>query len=186
VKVIGALFEHGRTVIGSLKDATGQGVPDAGEAFGRAQSAFDEVNETLKAAAPTGWDGSGSYAYADQNARQQLRSEAMAAADREVHKVLLREAGQIALRRDCLDDQCRFLADASQIALPLHSGPRYGEAMKLAIEITALQSALGQSCHQLDLLRSEVAQNAAELQQAVGRYAGVADAAELPATVDGR
>jgi hypothetical protein len=52
--------------------------------------------------------------------------------------------------------------------------------MKLAIEIAALQTALGESCHQMNQLQSEVAQNAAELQQAVGRYSSVADGAELP------
>jgi hypothetical protein len=179
VKVNGALFEHGRTVIGGLKDATGQGAPDPGEAFDRAQRAFDDVNETLKSAAPTGWHGPGSYTYADQNTRQQLRSEAMAGADREVYRVLRREADQIALCRGHLDDQSQFLADTSA-ASPLHGAPRYGEAMKLAVEMTALQSALGESCYRMNLLRSEVAQNAAELQQAVGRYAGVADAAGLP------
>jgi hypothetical protein len=47
-----------------------------------------------------------------------------------------------------------------------------------------LQSALGESCQQVNSLSSAVAQNAADLQQAVGRYAGVADAAELPVAAD--
>lgn len=176
MKVFGALIEHGRTVIEELRDATGEGVPESGEVFGRAQSAFDDVNETLGSAAPGDWDGPGSHAYADQNSRQQLRSEAMAGADREVHKVLSREAAQIARRRGSLDDQCGFLTTTSQVAF----SPQYGDAMNLTIEIAALQSALGESCHQINQLRSEVAQNAAELQQAVGRYASVADTAELP------
>ncbi|OBF38187.1 hypothetical protein A5724_10715 [Mycobacterium sp. ACS1612] len=182
MKVNGALFEHGRTVIGGLKDTTGQGVPEPGAAFDRAHRAFDDVNETLKSAAPMGWHGPG--AYADQNARQQLRSEAMAGADREVYRVLRREADQIALCRGHLDDQSQFLARTSA-ASPLHGALRYGEAMKLAVEMAALQSALGESCHRLNHLRSDVAQNAAELQQAVGRYAGVGDAAGLPPR-DGR
>ena len=180
MKVFGALIEHGRTVIEGLKDTTGDGVPEAGEVFGRAQSAFDDVNETLGSAAPGDWHGPGSHAYADQNSRQQLRSEAMAGADREVSKVLSREAAQIARRRGTLEDQCEFLTTTGQVAFPLQSSPRYGEAMNLTIEIAALQSALGESCHQINRLRSEVAQNAAELLQAVGRYASVADTAELP------
>ena len=164
-----------------MKNTTGQGDPEKGDAFGEAQSTFNAVNETLKSAVPDdGWDGSGSYAYADQNTRQQLRSEAMADADHEVHKVLYREAAQITLRRGYLDDQYNFLANTSYVTFPLQFIPRYGEAMKLAIEIGALQTALGESYHQYDRLQSEVAQNAAELQQAVGRYSGVADGAELP------
>ncbi len=180
--VVGSdLLDYGQSVITGMKNTTGQGDPEKGDAFGEAQSMFNTVNETLKSAVPDdGWDGSGSYAYADQNTRQQLRSEAMADADHEVHKVLHREAAQITLRRGYLDDQYNFLANTSHVTFPLQFIPRYGEAMKLAIEIGALQTALGESYHQMNRLQSEVAQNAAELQQAVGRYSGVADGAELP------
>ncbi|MDT5283002.1 MAG: hypothetical protein QOJ20_4197 [Mycobacterium sp.] len=180
--VVGSdLLDYGQSVIAGMKNTTGQGDPENGDVFGEAQSTFNGVNETLKSAAPDdGWDGSGSYAYADQNTRQQLRSEAMADADHEVHKVLYREAAQITLRRGYLDDQYNFLANTSYVTFPLQFIPRYGEAMKLAIEIGALQTALGESYHQMNRLHSEVAQNAAELQQAVGRYSGVADGAELP------
>jgi hypothetical protein len=174
------LFDHGRTVIAGLRSVAGEGDPETGAAFGRAQSAFDGVNETLKSAVPAGWDGHGAYAYADQNTRQQLRSEAMADADREVHKVLDREAAQITMRRGHLDDQYNFLANTSEVASPLQFIPRYGEAMRLAVEIGALQAALGESQHHVNQLRAEVAQNAADLQRAVGRYSGVADGAELP------
>jgi hypothetical protein len=174
------LLDYGQTVIAGLKSTTGEGAPENGEAFGHAQSMFDGVNQTLKSAVPIGWDGSGSYTYADQNTRQQLRSQAMADADHEVHKVLYREAAQITLRRGYLDDQYNFLANTSYVTLPLQFIPRYGEAMKLAVEIAALQTALGESYYQVSRLQSEVAQNAAELQQAVGRYSGVADGAQLP------
>ena len=105
----------------------------------------------------------------------------MADADHEVHKVLYREAAQITLRRGYLDDQFNFLANTSYVTFPLQFIPRYGEAMKLAIEVAALQTALGESYHQITQLQSEVAQNAAELQQAVGRYSGVADGPNCPA-----
>ena len=180
--VVGSdLLDYGQSVVTGMKNTTGQGDPETGDAFGEAQSTFNGVNGTLKSAVPDdGWDGSGSDAYADQNTRQQLRSEAMADADHEVHKVLYREAAQITLRRGYLDDQYNFLANTSYVTFPLQFIPRYGEAMKLAIEIGALQTALGESYHQMNRLQSEVAQNAAELQQAVGRYSGVADGAELP------
>lgn len=180
--VVGSdLLDYGQTVIAGMRNTTGQGEPERGDLFGQAQSTFNGVDETLKSAVPdSGWDGAGSYAYADQNTRQQLRSEAMADADHEVHKVLFREAAQITLRRGYLDDQYNFLANTSYVTFPLQFIPRYGEAMKLAIEIAALQTALGESYHQMNQLQSEVAQNAADLRQAVGRYSGVADGAELP------
>jgi len=179
--VIGSdLLDHGQTVITGMKNTTGQGDPDRGDVFGDTQSTFDGLDETLRSAVPgNDWDGAGSYAYADQNTRQQLRAEAMADADHEVHKVLFREAAQITLRRGYLDDQCNFLANTSYVTFPLQFIPRYGEAMKMAIEVAALQAALGESYHQMTRLRSEVAQNVADLQQAVGRYSGVADGAEL-------
>jgi hypothetical protein len=175
------LLAFGQLVIAGLKSTTGLGDPECGEAFGRAQATFDAVDTALKSALPAnGWDGAGAYGYADQNTRQQMRSEAMADADREVHKVLCREAAQIILCRGHLDDQSNFLAGTSVVAGPPQTAPRYGEAMKLGIEIAALQTALGESCRQLSRLHAEVTQNAADLQQAVGRYSSVADAAELP------
>jgi EspA/EspE family len=174
------LLDYGKFLITRLKNTTGQRDPENGGGFGQARTAFNGVNETLKSAVPgNGWDGSSSYAYADQNTRQQLRSEAMADADHEVHKVLYREAAQITLRRGYLDDQYNFLANTSYVTFELQFIPRYGEAMKMAVEIAALQTALGESYHQITQLQSEVAQNAADLQQAVGRYSGVADGAGL-------
>ena len=140
------LLDYGQTVIAGMKNTAGQGDPERGDVFGLAQATFTAVNETLKAAVPANdWDGAGSSAYADQNTRQQLRSEAMTDADHEVHKVLFREAAQITLRRGYLDDQYNFLADTSYVTFPLQFIPRYGEAMKMAIEIGALQTALGES-----------------------------------------
>src|SRR5690242_2410143 len=92
---------------------------------------------------------------------------------------LEREAAQISARRSHLDVQQDLLTSASQVMSPLQFVPRYGAAMKLAVEIGVLQSALGESRRQMTALQSEVAQNAAELRQAVGRYAGVADGAQL-------
>jgi hypothetical protein len=65
--------------------------------------------------------------------------------------------------------------------LPLQVVPRYGEAMTLAVEMAAVQTAVGESCRQMIQLQSEVARNAADLQQTVGRYSSVADGADLRA-----
>lgn len=169
------LLAVGQSIITALRDTTGQGDPECGEAFGHARAMFTGVTEALRSAGPdSGWDGTGSYSYADLNTRQQMRSEAMADADHEVQKVLCREAAQITLRRGYLDEQRHFLAGTKCVV------PRSGDATRLAIEMAALQTALGESSRQMNQLQSEVAQNAADLQQAVGRYSGVADGAELP------
>src|SRR5262249_31499176 len=72
------LLELGQAIFAGLKNTRGRGAPDMGELFGQAQAGFDGVNEALKPAVPIGWDGSGSQAYAAQNTRQRLWSEAMA------------------------------------------------------------------------------------------------------------
>src|SRR5262249_11365158 len=126
------------------------------------------------------WDGSAAHTYADQNGRQQLRSDAMADADHEVHKVIYRESAQITLRRRLLDDQSNFLANTSYVTFPLQFIPRYGDAIKMAAELAALQPALGESAYQIYQLHSEASQNATDLQQALGRYAAVADGTEMP------
>ena len=105
--VIGSdLLDYGQMIIGRMKNTTGQGDPTRGDVFGQGQSAFQQADTTLQSAAPNDrWVGSAAHAYADQNGRQQLRSEAMADADHEVHKVIYRESAQITLRRRFLDDQ---------------------------------------------------------------------------------
>ena len=42
------------------------------------------------------------------------------------------------------------------MTFPLQFIPRYGEAMKMAVEIAALQAALGESYYQMNQLQSEV------------------------------
>jgi hypothetical protein len=180
--VIGSdLIELGQLSIAAMKRTTGEGDPDNGELFGQGKARFNQVDDMLASAVPSdSWDGSGSHAYADQNTRQQLRSETLAEADREVHKVLVKESLQIKLRRGFLDDQSNFLAKTSYVTFPLQFIPRYGEAAKLVIELAALQTALGESSYQLYQLHSEVTENAAELRQTIGRYSGVAERAVPP------
>lgn len=104
----------------------------------------------------------------------------MADADQAVLAVLAREAVQIKLRRDTLDDQSDILARTSHATFPLQFVPHYGEAAKLAIESTALSGALRIGAQALHDLHDDVSANAAELSQAVGRYDGVADGADVP------
>lgn len=103
----------------------------------------------------------------------------MADADHAVFSVIDREARQIKLGRDSLDEQSEILARTSRATLPLQATPRYGEAAKLAIETTALSGALQVSAQVVHDLHDDVSANAAELLQAVGRYAGVAYGADV-------
>jgi len=180
------LLDYGQLIIAGMKGTTGDGPPDAGTQFLRGREGFDTAGQTLASAAPDDrWEGTGARAYADQNTRQRVRTETMADADRAVFSVLARESLQIKARRDILDTQSDLLAKTSRAAHPLQFIPRYGEAAKLAIESATLQAALQQSASALYRLHSEVSANAAELGQAVGRYAGVADGAGIPeSTVD--
>ena len=173
-------LDFGQLLIAGMKRTTGEGEPDIGAQFGQGQKDFVKAGETLRAAGPDDrWDGAGSRAYADQNTRQQMRTETMADADRAVQSVLAREAVQIKLRRDTLDDQSDFLAKTSYATFPLQFIPRYGEAAKLAIEGGALQAALQRRLRAVPA-EFRVSDNATELSQAVGRYAGVADGADAP------
>lgn len=184
--VVGSdVLDFGQMVIAAMKGTTGDGDPDTGARFGHGHSGFGKTGETLHTAAPDdSWQGGGSRAYADKNSRQQLRTETMAAADLEVHRVLFREAAQITLRRKFLDDQSNFLAYTSYATFPLQFIKTWGDAMKLKIELNALQVALGESAYQIHQLHSETNANANELQQAIGRYRSVHDGAErsFPAT----
>lgn len=180
--VVGSdLLDFGQLIIAGMKMTTGDGEPDIGAQFDQGQKDIVKAGETLRAAGlDDKWDGAGSRAYADQNTRQQIRAETMADADRAVQSVLAREALQIKLRRDTLDDQSDLLAKTSYATFPMQFIPRYGEAAKLAIEGGALQGALQVCAYALYQLNSEVSDNAAELSQAVGRYAGVADGVDAP------
>lgn len=173
------LLDCGRQIIAGMRTTTGNGEPDDGAQFDQGRREFSIVGQTLRSAAVVDrWDGAGARAYADQNTRQQVRMETMADADQAVFAVLVREALQIKLRRDTLDDQSDTLARTGDATLPLQFIPSYGEAAKLAIQSTALSGALLVSAQALHDLHEDVSANAAELSRAVGRYAGVADGAD--------
>ena len=175
------LLDLGRLIIAGMKKTTGEGSPDTGTLFGHGHNGFNKAGATLRSAVPDDrWDGAGSHTYADQNTRQQVRTEAMADADTAVHNVLFREALQINMRRAHLDDRSDFLAKTSCATFPLQFIPRYGEAAKLVIETAALQAALSPSSYEMYQLHSDVSANAAELREAIGRYSGVEDGADLP------
>jgi hypothetical protein len=169
--VTAELLDCGRRIIAGMRTTTGNGEPDDGAQFAEGRREFSIAGQALRSAAVDDrWDGTGARAYADQNTRQQVRTETMADADQAVVAVLVREALQIKLRRDTLDGQSDTLARTSSATLPLQFIPSYGDAAKLAIESTALSGALLVSAQALHDLIEDVSANAAELSQAVGRY----------------
>jgi hypothetical protein len=108
----------------------------------------------------------------------------MAAADHEVHGVLATEAFQIDFHRDRLDGLYNWLADVGLLTSALGLVPGVGLGLKAAADAQAVLVAVGRSSLELDQLSSEVEENAAALQQLVGRYEKVEQTADLSPTVE--
>ena len=161
------LLDFGQSVITGLKSTTGQGDPD-----GRSlRSGADEFRrgqrdaEIRRSRRGLGRLRRGCLCRSEHPTAAAVRGDGRRGS--RGAQGVYREAAQITLRRGYLDDQYNFLANTSYVTFPLQFIPRYGEAMKMAVEIAAMQTALGESYYQMNQLQSEVAQNAAELQQAV-------------------
>ena len=170
------ILDGGQKVIEGMRLTTGAGEPENGDRFGQGWSWFNDAGETLTSAFPNdSWAGEGADAYIGQNRTQAGRTNAVALLDRGVQTVIAREAYQVAYHRDKLDDQSNFLADLSYVTMALGLVPGYGKAMKSTVEAAAVQAALSICSLELYELSREANQNAAELHQAVGLYAGAAE-----------
>lgn len=172
------ILDGGQKVIEGMRLTTGAGEPENGDRFGQGWSRFNDAGETLTSAFPNdSWTGEGADAYIGQNRTQTGRANTVALLDRGVQTVIAREAYQVAYHRDKLDDQSNFLADLSYVTMALGLVPGYGKAMKATVEAAAVQAALSICSLELYELSREANQNAAELHQAVGLYAGAATTA---------
>ncbi len=177
------ILDGGQVVIAGMKLTTGIGEPEHGDRFGRGGARFHDAGTTLRSAQPTAsWSGEGADAYAAQNVSQTARTKAIAAVDHEVHRVITAEASQVGFHRDRLDDWSNFLADFGLVTFALGLIPGVGIELKAAAEINAVLAAVASSSIELYQMSSEAEANAAELQQLVGRYDSVAQAANLSAT----
>lgn len=171
----GAIVDVGQLVIERMRCITGLGEPENGDRFGQGWSRFNDVSETLMSAFPNdSWAGSGADAYGDQNRAQTGRTNAVALIDRDVQSVIARQACQVKYHRDKLDDQAKFLTDLHYMATALAFVPGVGKATKTSVEAAAVNAALEPCRAEVQELSREANQNAAELQQAVSRYADVA------------
>ena len=168
------ILAAGQHVIGGMKLTTGMGDPEAGARFGQGAEQVGAAGETLNTAFPTGdWDSVGSTAYAGRNDEQVGRAQAMLGADRLVAAVLSREAHQIAVTRDNLDDQSDWLGDMSLITMATGCIPYVGKAAQITAEIAMVSKAVGESTQQLMSMQDNASANAAEVREAVSAYESV-------------
>ncbi len=170
-KVVGRAASHilgaGQLMIAGMRATTGEGEPDRGDAFGQAAAVFSGAAEAVRAAAPRDeWLGGGAESYAPANRRQAERAGSLAVLDRTVQTVLTREARQVARHREQLDDQSEHLADLGRTTASMASIPGIGNAMKAAVELTAVHAALDACSVELGTLHREAEENAAELRRA--------------------
>jgi hypothetical protein len=177
------ILDAGQSVIEGMRLTTGIGEPEDGERFGQGWSRFNHAGDTLTSALPDdSWAGAGANAYVDQNLAQAGRTDSVALLDRGVQTVIAREAYQVKYHRDKIDDQSNFLSDLSYVTVAMGLVPGVGKAMKAATEVAAVNAALDMCSLELYQLSREANQNAAELEQAIGRYEGVAQTAKLKLT----
>jgi EspA/EspE family len=165
------ILDGGQLVIAGMKLTTGIGEPDGGERFGLGGARHRDVTATLRSAGPTAdWSGAGANSYAGQNVKQTTRTEALAAADHEVHRVLATAAFQVNFHRGRLDDWYNWLADVGLVTYAIGLIPEVGQALKSAADAQAVLAAVGSCSLELYQLSSEVGANTAALEQLVGRY----------------
>jgi hypothetical protein len=182
VEAVGShILAGGQWLLTEMKRTLGDGDPDDGRAFGAAAEGFRSADAELGGAvAADHWAGEGADAYADQNARQRLRAESAADADREVHRVLAGEAYQVSFHRRQIDELYNWLGELSEYTRWLDLVPRYGDAAKLVVESAAVHTALASAGFEVANMHQEAADNADKLKDLVGRYQAIAAGAELP------
>jgi EspA/EspE family len=175
------ILDAGQRVIAEMLLTTGTGEPERGHGFAQSALQFRGAEQTVASARPTRhWTGAAARAYADANARQADRAVSMAVLDKGLHAVIAREAEQISHRRENLGGQAAHLADLRSAAGSMGRVPGIGRALRSAIELTAVNAALGTSRSELRELTREVGENAAALQEIAGEYVGLTLNPQVP------
>jgi len=171
----------GQLLIAGMRLTTGQGDPERGEPFGQGSARFGGAGETMGAAIPgDDWHGGGAEAYTVANRRQADRTASLAALDRGVQTVIAREAHQVAYHRGNLDDQANYLGGLSRLTRSISLIPGVGNATKTAVELAAVNAAIGVGSVELHQLSREVDENAAQLHALADEYSALADAPSTP------
>ncbi len=172
----GQLLDAGQLLIAGMRRTTGSGDPEQGEVFGQAALQFGGAEQTVSAAVPgADWEGGAARAYAERNRRQADRAASMAVLDRGVQTVIAREAQQVRHHRENLDSQADHLATLRRTTESIALIPGVGEALKAAVELTAVNAALSTGTTELHQLAREVDENASALQQIADEYAVLAE-----------
>lgn len=175
------ILVSGQRLLALMLQTLGDGTPEDGEAFGMAGKQFLAVGTELGAAVPAGdWTGTGSDAYAQQNADQRGRTGSIADTDHEVHRVLADEAYQVTFHRKEIVELYNWLGELSRYTEWLGLVSRYGEAAKVVVEFAAVQTALTSARCELKNMRAEAAANAMRLRALIDRYQAIAATALLP------
>lgn len=168
------ILDAGQLLIAGMRLTTGWGRPDPGEAFGRGASGFTDAGNTVDSAYPRDdWAGTGSRTYASANSRQSGSAASLAVLDRDVQTVVAREAFQVDYHRGKLDDQSDHLSKLGYATGSLALIPGVGKALKAAVEMTAVNTALLISSTELASLASETGENAAELRRLAEEYSAL-------------
>lgn len=179
------ILDAGQLLIAGMRLTTGWGRPDPGEAFGRGASGFTDAGQTVDSAYPRDdWAGTGSRTYASANRRQSGSAASLAVLDRDVQTVVAREAFQVDYHRGKLDDQSDHLSKLGYATWSLALIPGVGKALKAAVEMTAVNTALLVSATELANLASETGENAAELRRLAEEYSALTRKAAPPPQPD--
>lgn len=165
------ILKYGQWLIKGMRYTTGMGDPETGDRFSAGAAKFTKIGELLQSSAPNNsWQGTGSDAYADQNAKQQQRAAKVISADRQMRDILAREAQQIMHTRDGLDDVSDWLAAASVACIALAAIPEVGEALQMAAEMAALETGLAIATPLTAKMLGDAQNNASQAQQVVNSY----------------
>ena len=179
------ILDAGQLLIAGMRLTTGWGRPDPGEAFGHGAAGFTGAGQTVDTAYPRDeWAGSGSQAYASANRRQSGSAATLALLDRDVQTVIAREAFQVDSHRGTLDDQSDHLSALGYATWSLALVPGVGKALKAAVEMTAVNTALLVCSTELATLASETGENAAELRRLADGYSALTRKSAPPALDD--
>ncbi len=179
------ILDAGQLLISGMRLTTGWGRPDPGEAFGHGAAGFTGAGQTVASAHPRDeWVGTGSQSYASANRRQSGSAATLAVLDRDVQTVVAREAFQVDYHRGALDAQSDHLSALGYATWSLALVPGVGKALKAAVEMTAVNTALLVCGTELANLASETGENAAELRRLADGYSALTRKTAPPALDD--
>lgn len=168
--------------ITALELLAGFGTPDRGDTFAIGEGKFDLIHERLASAFPDErWRGTGSEAYAAQNADHQKRAATMADLDAMMADILKAEAHQVInLRRNMKITRdgltaCIAIALALKAVQPADVGEGLSIMFQLVVSMAAIAAVVAFIGEMVDAARD----NADRVSEAVEGYRAVAAGAVL-------